>query len=182
MRLNFSLALIQRNVLVLTVEAARQFAVQAHGNQHYGDKPYLYHLEKVVAHLGNYGEQAQIIGYLHDVVEDTDVSVDEIEVAFGKTVAACVSLVSDEPGADRQERKTKTYAIMKAVKPGAIDELGLLVKAADRLANLEECVLNSNLKQLEKYRHEHLHFREAVYREKLCDDLWEKIEAIISEA
>lgn len=162
------------------VERARQFAIEAHGDQTYGEKPYIYHLERVVGHLSGYGDEAMAVGYLHDVVEDTAADIDTVRAEFGETVAICVNLVSDEDGANRKERKAKTYAKMAAVKPGSPEELGLIVKAADRLANFEECILNNDVRLLRMYEKEHEQFRAAVYRENLCEDIWSKIEAIVS--
>ena len=57
---------------------ARSFAIAAHADQMYGDQPYSFHLDAVVELLAVFGEQAQIIGILHDVVEDTDVSLQTV--------------------------------------------------------------------------------------------------------
>ena len=42
-------------------------------------QPYIFHLDATAALLESYGEQAQVVGYLHDVIEDT--SVTELEIA-----------------------------------------------------------------------------------------------------
>lgn len=63
------------------VEQARVFAIDRHGDQQYGqDLPYAWHLSKVTdlaTRLG-YSESVQAAGWLHDTVEDTDTSLDEI--------------------------------------------------------------------------------------------------------
>ena len=94
------------------IEKAREFAIAKHGDQKYGSRPYSYHLDQVVSLLEPYGELAQVIGYLHDVVEDTGTSTEEVEREFGSTVAACVAVLTDEPGTTRKERKEKTYQKM----------------------------------------------------------------------
>ena len=91
-------------------DAARSYAIQMHGDQKYGVHPYVHHLDAVVALLRPYGEQAQVVGFLHDVVEDTDATVADIAERFGTLVAGCVALLSDAPGANRKERKARTYA------------------------------------------------------------------------
>lgn len=159
------------------LDKARLFALNAHADQKYGDKPYIFHLEAVVAYLQPYGEQAKVIGYLHDVVEDTPVSVADIENTFGLFVAECVSILTDEPGKNRKERKQKTYAKMAQVNGKTV--LALVVKAADRLANLDECVANQNASKLTMYKNEHPVFQQSVYREGLCEDLWLRINEII---
>lgn len=161
------------------LEDARRFAIEAHGNQRYGERPYSYHLDAVAALLAPYGEQAQVIGYLHDVVEDTEVGAPEVQARFGDQVAACVSLLTDEPGADRKERKTKTYA--KLAQVAGPTELALVVKAADRLANVRACIADRKRSLWELYRSEHPAFRAAAYREGICEPLWSELDTLLRE-
>jgi guanosine-3',5'-bis(diphosphate) 3'-pyrophosphohydrolase len=156
---------------------ARTFAINAHGDQMYGEKPYIYHLDKVATLLFDFGEDAQIIGYLHDVLEDTETDYAEIERNFGSLVADCVSLLTDELGNSRAERKAKTYAKLALVE--GLHNLALIAKTADRLANVEECVTQNSHKLLSMYRQEHLKFKEAVFRPNLCNELWRLLDSLI---
>lgn len=158
------------------IEKAKQFAMKWHGDQKYGDQPYLYHLHQVAHLLAGYGETAQVIAYLHDVVEDTAVSIDELQREFGQLVASCVSICTDEPGATRKERKSKTYRKMACVE-GEL-ELALVVKAADRLANMKSCIKNNHQRLLETYRQEFADFHAGAYRPHMCDDIWQEIAAL----
>lgn len=153
---------------------AREFAVAAHGEQRYGTQPYAYHLDEVVALLTPYGEQAMLVGYLHDVVEDTHVTLDEVATEFGPFVAQCVAILSDEPGENRQQRKAKTYQKMAAVQGETT--LALIVKTADRLANVTACIETNNQRLLALYQKEQPAFYQAAYRAGLCDDLWQQLE------
>jgi (p)ppGpp synthase/HD superfamily hydrolase len=56
-----------------------------------------------------------VVAYLHDVVEDTDITVEQVDTKFGELVASCVAILSDEPGQDRKDRKAKTYQKIAAV-------------------------------------------------------------------
>jgi len=159
---------------------ARSFAIAAHGSQLYGDQPYVVHLDAVVASLADFGEQAQIIGYLHDVVEDTDVPLQTLREEFGDRVATCVALVTDEKGVNRKERKALTNAKLAAVS--GENQLALIVKAADRLANLRMSARSTEGSKLDMYRHEHAAFRQAAFRPGLCDALWAEMDRIIAEA
>jgi len=87
---------------------ARNFALYAHANQMYGTSPYIVHLDAVASIARKYDKSAEIIAYLHDVIEDTDIEINEIVKEFGVFVANCVSILSDEPGESRKERKSKT--------------------------------------------------------------------------
>lgn len=153
---------------------AREFAIAAHKNQMYGVHPYSYHLDAVASIVRKYGEMAETVAYLHDVVEDTDVTLDEIEKQFGSLVSRCVAILTDEPGKDRKERKSKTYA--KMAKVTGEENLALLVKAADRLANVRASVADKNNKLIEMYKSEYPVFKSAVYREGLCEDIWRELE------
>lgn len=158
------------------IEKAKQFAMKWHGDQKYGDQPYFFHLCQVAGLLQSYGETAQVIAYLHDVVEDTAVSIDELRDEFGQLVASCVSILTDEPGATRQERKAKTYQKMAQVE-GEL-ELALIVKAADRLANMQSCVRTNHQRLLQTYRQEFPDFHAGAYRPQICEDIWEEIQSL----
>lgn len=160
-------------------DLARSFAIASHGDQRYGDRPYSYHLDAVAALVAPYGSEAVAVAYLHDVAEDTGVSIEEIEQGFGARVAACVALLTDEPGENRKERKTKTYA--KLARVHGPNELALIVKAADRLANVRACVLDRKLGLWTMYRTEHAAFRNSAYRKDLCEPLWAELDSLLSQ-
>lgn len=162
------------------LDQARAFALAAHGDQMYGARPYSFHLDAVVRLLSPYGIEAQVIGYLHDVVEDTEVSEAEIRQHFGRLIAECVGLLTDAPGANRAERKARTYARLATVDGPA--ELALVVKVADRLANVRTCLIDDRRGLREVYRGEHPAFRRAAYREGLCEPLWVELDTLLEAA
>ncbi|WP_090729299.1 HD domain-containing protein [Neptunomonas qingdaonensis] len=155
---------------------ARDFAIRAHGDQMYGSLPYTAHLDAVAMIVKEYGEAAEVIAYLHDVVEDTDVGIDEIASEFGAFVSDCVAIVTDEPGKSRKERKIKTYRKMASVS--GEEELALLVKAADRLANMRSCMAGGNARLMATYRSEFPVFKKSAYREQLCEEIWSELQKI----
>lgn len=157
---------------------ARDFAIAAHGDQKYGRHPYYVHLDAVAKIAAGYGETAEIIAYLHDVVEDTNVVLSEIEDKFGWLVSEAVGILTDEPGKNRKERKAKTYAKMARVSGHA--EIALVVKAADRLANMRACLDDNNKELLAMYKAEHATFKEAVYRPNACNEIWSELESIFN--
>jgi (p)ppGpp synthase/HD superfamily hydrolase len=164
----------------LLVVRARDFALEAHVDQRYGSHPYQVHLDAVAELVRAHGEEAQAVAYLHDVVEDTPVTIGTIVEVFGQRIADCVALLTDEPGDNRKERKRKTYAAM-ARAPGDL-ELALVVKAADRLANMRACVADGKGELLGVYKQEHASFQEAAYREGLCPELWSEMAEICASA
>jgi len=161
-----------------SIAEARAFAVAAHGDQRYGDRPYIVHLDAVAEMVRPYGSEAERIGYLHDVAEDTRVTLDDLRHQFGAAVAEHVALLTDEAGGNRAERKSRSHAKLAKVPPEL--QLALIVKAADRLANLRESARAADPAKLEMYRSEHAEFRAAAYRAGLCDDLWREIDALVA--
>jgi hypothetical protein len=158
---------------------ARQFAAIMHEGQTYGPgEPYTSHLDAVVALVGG-NDAAQSVAYLHDVLEDTEATFQEVEKLFGGFIADCVALVTDEAGANRKSRKAATHA--KLSKVGPAHYLALIVKTADRTANVEACVRKGNVGLLKMYRQEQEAFKAAVYRPGLCNHLWGRIEAALAK-
>jgi (p)ppGpp synthase/HD superfamily hydrolase len=154
---------------------AREFAAKAHEGQFYGPgEPYINHLDAVAALAGG-NDVVRAVAYLHDVVEDTATSLQEVAAHFGSYVAECVAILSDEPGKNRKERKSASHAKLAKVQP--YHYTALIVKAADRAANLRACVEKGNNGLLQMYLREQDAFRAAAYRPALCDNLWDSIEA-----
>ena len=168
---------MENKKLAIMKKKARDFAIKKKKNQKYGKHPYVFHLDSVANLLQPYGETAVILGYLHDVLEDTQVSFNRIETEFGPYIASCLTRLTDEPGANRKERKQKTYEKLSCVPQGM--DVVLTVKVADRLANVIASVEEGNLKLLKMYRSEHEFFRQAVFRPTHCDDLWNQLNILL---
>ena len=90
----------------IDVAAARALATKAHEGQI--DKaglPYITHPERVASRMEN--PEAQVIGWLHDTVEDTPITLRDIEATFGPETAAAVDAISrrdGEPWSDYLDR------------------------------------------------------------------------------
>lgn len=160
----------------MLISKARRFALKYHGEQRYGEHPYVVHLDAVAELVQQYGGTAGVIAYLHDVVEDTDVSLHDIKKEFGRLIADCVAVLTDEPGEDRKERKGKTYSKMARVCGET--EIALLVKAADRLANMRACVADKKERLLRVYEAEYPVFKEAAYRPGMCEEIWVELSGL----
>jgi len=164
----------------------RTYAAKVHEGQSYGAEPYTVHLEAVVAIVRGVesSEEAVAVAWLHDAVEDTEATNIEIYHAFGPCVATAVMLLTDPPGfPNRRTRKAelhRTLATLEYPNGGVAERLALLVKAADRLANMRACVENSPGK-LKMYRNEHEAFRAAAHRPGLCDEIWAELDGMLGE-
>ena len=161
----------------IIVKFARGFARAAHGDQRYGEHLYVYHLDQVAELCEPYGRYAQVLAYLHDVLEDTSVKKPDITDLFGSTMSLLVAWITDPPGANRKERKKLLYESLR--RPDT-PELVLIVKTADRLANVLESKKN-NPRLFEMYKNEHVEFKNAVYQSGSCDDLWKQLDEALAD-
>lgn len=88
------------------IEAAKALATQAHeGQTDRAGLPYITHPERVTARLD--APKAKVVGWLHDTVEDTPLTIHDIETAFGPETAAAVDAISrreDEAWSDYLDR------------------------------------------------------------------------------
>jgi (p)ppGpp synthase/HD superfamily hydrolase len=123
-----------------TERQALDFAVEAHGNQLYGNRPYIYHLIAVRQVLLDFGLGGDIgvAAWLHDTIEDCRVLRRHLDERFGEAISDLVLAVTGV-GATRRERNANVYARLQYHMPRAIPP-----KIADRIANVEACTSNSN--------------------------------------
>lgn len=140
-------------------ERALMVAEKAHHNQSYDIYPYMYHIRQVVkiAESLGYDESIIVACILHDTLEDTNLSYNDIKKAFGKEVAEIVYCVTDELGRDRAERKAKTYPKIRS------NWKAIVVKICDRIANIVQSKeYNVGLYDMYKKEHDAFYFNLMV--------------------
>lgn len=158
------------------VARARAVALRHHGDQRYGDKPYAYHLEQVAAVLTRFDlgtPELLAAAWLHDVLEDTGATAADLAAAgIPARVIALVEAVTDEPGATRDERKSKTYPKTAALRDA------VALKLADRIANVEAGKLEGGGK-VAKYAREQPSFHAGLHNPAHgLDALWRHLDAL----
>src|SRR5665647_309707 len=124
----------RRELTDADVRAARDLATAAHLGQF--DKAgvaYIEHPQRVVGHLVSPTNEQAAVAWLHDVVEDTPTTLEDVEAAFGPLVAAGVDAMTHRPG----EPSLEYYARVKA------NPLALTVKTADLADNTDPVRLNA---------------------------------------
>ena len=95
----------------LLSEAAELAARRHAGQKRKGrpDEPYINHLAEVanLLSLVDNGNDAELVaaGWLHDTLEDTETTQDELAQRFGLRVAALVAEVTDNMGLPKPERR-----------------------------------------------------------------------------
>lgn len=164
---------------------ARIFAADAHGSQKYGNHPYTQHLSDVAKvverfNLFRYSPEYFVLcvaAWLHDVVEDTDVTFDDLAENFDSQVVSLVQAVTDEPGKNREERHAKTY--LKIRKAGMF---AVFLKLADRIANVENCIATGNEGLLGMYQKEHNGFVKVLRRDAELFNMWEHLDGLVQQS
>ena len=127
------------------VERAKDFATLAHQGQirRYTNEPYIEHPRRVVQTLVMYGlltPEVLAAAWLHDVVEDSEVSIEEIESEFGAAVAGMVGALTEPPKEElphlnRAARKQRQQAKLSVYGSGVHN-----IKSADILDNVPSIV------------------------------------------
>ena len=120
--------------------SAIAFAAEKHRNQRRKDpeaSPYINHpiaLAHVLLHQAGIDDVTVLAAaLLHDTVEDTDTSADELRAAFGETIAGLVLEVTDDKSLPKAERKRLQIEHAPHLSPGA-----KLIKLADKICNLRD--------------------------------------------
>ena len=123
-------------------EKAKNFAIKAHKGQvrkSEKDKPMIMHPINVAELLEEYGYDDNVVaaGYLHDVVEDTTYTIEDIENEFGKDIASLVMGASElDKSLSWEERKQHTIDETKT-----LPFRNKLIICADKINNLEDIMI-----------------------------------------
>ncbi|HEY0133675.1 MAG TPA: HD domain-containing protein, partial [Nannocystis sp.] len=116
------------------------FAMKAHGSQlRASGDPYFHHPVEVAGILTGYRVDSASIAtaLLHDTVEDTGATLEEIERLFGRTVARLVDGVTKLNKLELQSAQTAQAENFRKLLLAMSDDIRvLLVKLADRLHNM----------------------------------------------
>jgi len=165
------------------IRHARWFALRAHGDQKYGDQPYVAHLDAVADVVEEFSwadPNHRVVAYLHDVLEDTTVTEAELREEFDDLVVDAVALITDPEGHNRKTRKARLYDQLDRAfldNPAAWS-IAHVVKLADRIANVRQC-LTTNPKLLKMYRKEHAEFsRRMRVAGHLAAEMWDELERL----
>ena len=128
------------------IDLALQYAKEKHKDQKrkVTNEPYINHIMDVCEILkeSNADEQTIIVGILHDTIEDTTATYDEIKNFFGKNIADLVNIESEIKSLPYRERKAEHME-----RVGNASRQIKMVNCADKVSNLK-----SMIKIYEKYK------------------------------
>ena len=138
------------------VDRAVEYANTKHRNQKRKDgSPYIIHplaVAEIVAEMG-LDIDAILGALLHDCIEDTDASHDDIEKLFGQTVAELVEGVTKLTRANFEtSEQAQMENLRKMFMAMSKDIRVVLIKIADRLHNMRTMQYQSPEKQIKKCR------------------------------
>ena len=121
------------------VDKAFYFAVEAHKDQRRrSGEPYIYHpieVATIAAHDIGLGRTSIICALLHDVVEDTQYTLDDIKEMFGEKVSRVVDGLTKFDAMDNVE-SMQAENFKKIITSLSYDTRVVLIKLSDRLHNM----------------------------------------------
>ena len=126
--------------------------------------------------FGYHDDDLTAAAWLHDVVEDTDVTIEEIYREFGPRVGDLVDALTDGEGATRVEKKQKPYQTIPNVS-GAV-----VVKLADRIANVRHTISEGSAadRYRETYKREHVGFCSALKKVGEAQKMWVYLDNLLT--
>lgn len=143
------------------VDLASDVARSVHHGQPYGNGSYFSdHLVPVVNEVAFYWPKSpaiQAMAYLHDVLEDTDLTVADLaREGFPPYVIEAVELLTDPGGTEwnRKQRKAALYRNFANATDLLVRDAAVVVKVADRLVNHTFSIDNNDVGKMSMYADE----------------------------
>jgi guanosine-3',5'-bis(diphosphate) 3'-pyrophosphohydrolase len=148
----------------LFILRAIDFAARKHREQRRKDEeasPYINHpisVSLLLAEIGGVSDPETLAAaILHDTLEDTVTTADEIEAAFGGRVRTIVEEVTDDKGLPKAERKRLQIEHARSLSREAV-----LIKLGDKIANVLDVTHSPPADWSRERRKEYLDWAEAV--------------------
>ncbi len=143
---------------------ALAFAAEKHRDQRRkdaGGSPYINHpiaVASVLAAEAGVGDQTLLLAaILHDTVEDTETSVEELRERFGPDVAGVVREVSDDKSMPKDVRKRLQVEHARSASP-----LAKCLKIADKICNVRDVTMTPPASWSLERRRQYLNWAEDV--------------------
>lgn len=151
------LALHAPSVSIERLDRSVEFARRFHGNQRRpAGEPYVEHLLEVLEILvlgaGIHDADVLVSAVLHDVVEDTDCTIEDVRAEFGPRVADLVAWVTKPdpaPGEDPQEVRLRYLRSIRSAPQEVVS-----LKLADRYSNVQRLGTHPRLEKQRSYYRE----------------------------
>lgn len=158
------------------IEKARNFAINASKQYWYGLVPYHYHLNDVALKVSQVNLDSSkytdtdsldiatnnmiAAAWLHDSIEDHNISSQTIESEFNSDVAWLVEQVTNPSGKNKKEKNKLLFDKLSRVADSRV----LIIKICDRISNVTSSLI-SNEDLYKMYKKEFFDFSNATYRD-----------------
>lgn len=195
-----TIKLAKNNLLAsINIYKAMKLATEIHKEQYYGKEepfifPYIYHLDSVSKVILNslpafYPHKAELLigAWLHDSIEDQSdkITFEKIESQFGPFVKDLIYNVTDPKDKDGNDlpRKERAKLLVKRLEN---NHYSLILKLADKIANVEFCIMMLSIggySLFDMYKEEFKLFKEVLYNpehDECVKNLWEYLEHLIN--
>ena len=128
--------------MIAIILKALQFAATKHRDQRRKDvdaSPYINHpiaAAELLARVGGVTDPTVLVAaILHDTVEDTETTFDELEAAFGSEVRGIVAEVTDDKSLPKPERK-----LLQVEHARHASSAAKLIKLVDKICNVTDVI------------------------------------------
>jgi len=135
---------------------AYHFAVMAHtGQVRRGGEPYIFHPMGVALQVAKVVEDTDMIAaaLLHDVIEDTRITKEDLTVEFNENIANLVQ----ELTIDQKQKEILGKKVYLGIEILKMTDEALLIKLADRFHNVRDLITLDDIEFIKLY------YKETIY-------------------
>lgn len=164
--------------IIETPEQALAYARNAHKGQMRSDNktPYIVHPTRVAQSVIQYKKSHNIdalvsAAYLHDTLEDTSATFEELQKLFGILVASLVQELTSDKDKIKQVGKTAYLSH----KMATMSSYGLVIKLADRLDNVQDIKTAKSEAWRQKYKAETEQILSYIEKNRLLSNTHQRI-------
>jgi guanosine-3',5'-bis(diphosphate) 3'-pyrophosphohydrolase len=138
--------------------------------------PHAQGVADVLRHAG-YDEDTQVLALLHDVVEDTPRTIEDVRERFGDPMADMVGALTEDPSLKRYAQRKRDLRSRSLAAGSPVVE----VAVADKIATLRHAVLTHSRVSERKLRHYTVMLQLALGA-GLAADLCQELDELIAQA
>jgi guanosine-3',5'-bis(diphosphate) 3'-pyrophosphohydrolase len=166
------------------LDMVRKFAADKHAGQtRSGGEPYIGHPVRVANTIEKYKQSHNLdsliaAAYLHDTIEDTDTTHDDLEKLFGGLVASLVKELTSDKEKIKAQGKSQYLANKMAHE---MTSWALVIKLADRLDNVQDIATVKDAKWRARYKAETTHIMDYIEKNRVLSDTHRKLVDMIRD-
>jgi len=163
---------------------ALHFATKAHlGQTRAGGDPYISHPVRVAQTIEKYKKSHNLdailsAAYLHDTIEDTNTTHEDLEKLFGGLVASLVMELTSDVEQIKKVGKSEYLAKKMAHE---LTSYALVIKLADRLDNVQDIATARTPKWRAKYKAETQHILNYIMQHRVLSATHQQIVGLIQD-